>query len=37
MDFPQDDSMRISAEAIYQGLYIENRGGLRREQSWCLR
>lgn len=37
LDFPGDESMRISAEAIYQGLYIENRGGLKREQSWCLR
>lgn len=37
LDFPDDGSMRISAEAIYQGLYVESRGGLRREQSWCLR
>lgn len=37
IDFPQDESMRISAEAIYQGLYIEGRGGLERRLSWCLR
>lgn len=37
LDFPGDESMRISAEAIYQGLDIENRGGLKREHAWCLR
>ena len=37
MDFPDDESMRISHEAIYQGLYVEGRGGLRRELSACLR
>lgn len=37
LDFPEDHSMRISAEAIYQALYIENRGGLERRLSWCLR
>ena len=29
--------MRISHEAIYQALYIQGRGGLRRELSACLR
>lgn len=29
--------MRISAEAIYQALYVEGRGGLERRLSWCLR
>ena len=29
--------MRISHEAIYQSLYIQGRGGLRRELSACLR
>lgn len=36
LDFPDDESMRISAEAIYQALYIESRGGLERMQSWHL-
>ncbi len=29
--------MRISHEAIYQSLYIQGRGGLRRELTACLR
>jgi len=37
VDFPDDDSMRISHEAIYQALYIQGRGALRRELSACLR
>ena len=37
MDFPDDLSMRISHEAIYQALYIHDRGGLRRESTACLR
>ena len=37
VDFPEDESMRISHEAIYQGLYVEGRGGLRRELTACLR
>jgi IS30 family transposase len=37
LDFPDDDSMRISHEAIYQALYIEGRGALKRELVWCLR
>lgn len=37
IDFPQDGSMRISAEAIYQALYVEGRGALDRRLSWCLR
>jgi len=36
-DFPHDESMRISHEAIYQALYIEGRGALKRELVWCLR
>ena len=36
-DFPEDESMRISHEAIYQSLYIEGRGALKRELVWCLR
>ena len=29
--------MRISREAIYQSLYIQGRGALKRELVWCLR
>lgn len=37
VDFPDNDSMRISHEAIYQSLYIQGRGALKRELVWCLR
>jgi len=37
LDFPHDESMRISHEAIYQSLYIEGRGALKRDLVWCLR
>uniref|UniRef100_A4WY87 Integrase catalytic domain-containing protein n=2 Tax=Cereibacter TaxID=1653176 RepID=A4WY87_CERS5 len=37
MDFPEDPTMRISHEAIYQALYIQGRGALKRELSACLR
>ena len=37
IDFPDDTSMRISHEAIYQALYIQGRGALRRELTACLR
>jgi IS30 family transposase len=37
LDFPDDQSMRISHEAIYQSLYIQGRGALKRELVWCLR
>lgn len=33
VDFPDDESMRISHEAIYQSLYIEGRGALKREPA----
>jgi IS30 family transposase len=36
-DFPDDESMRISHEAIYQALFIQGRGALRRELVACLR
>jgi IS30 family transposase len=36
-DFPEDESMRISHEAIYQALYIQGRGALARELTACLR
>ncbi len=37
MEFPDDESMRISHEAIYQALYVESRGALKRELVTCLR
>lgn len=37
IDFPDDSAMRISHEAIYQSLYIQGRGALRRELTACLR
>lgn len=37
LDFPDDASMRLSHEAIYQSLYVQGRGALRRERTACLR
>jgi len=37
IDFPDDKTMRISHEAIYQALYIQGRGALKRELVHCLR
>ncbi len=37
VDFPHDETMRISHEAIYQALFIQGRGALRRELTACLR
>ena len=37
VDFPDDGDMRISHESIYQALYIEGRGALKRELVACLR
>ncbi len=37
LDFPDDESMRISHEAISQSLYVQGRGALRRELTACLR
>jgi IS30 family transposase len=37
IDFPDDPSMRISHEAIYQALYIQGRGALKRELVSYLR
>ena len=36
-DFPDDATMRIGHEAIYQALFIQGRGALRRELTACLR
>jgi len=37
LDFPDDEAMRISHEAIYQALFIQGRGALKRELVACLR
>jgi transposase-like protein len=37
VDFPHDGTIRISHEAIYQALYVQGRGALRRELTACLR
>lgn len=35
--FPEDQGMRVSVETIYQAIYIQARGGLRREVAMALR
>jgi IS30 family transposase len=37
IDFPEDEAMRISHETIYQALFVQGRGALRRELTACLR
>ena len=37
IEYPDDESMKVSHEAIYQALYIQGRGALRRELTACLR
>ena len=37
MDFPDDPEMRVSHETIYQSLFVQGRGELRRELARCLR
>ncbi len=37
VEFPDDESMRVSHEAIYQALYVQGRGALKRELTACLR
>jgi transposase, IS30 family len=36
-DFPDDAEMRVSPETIYQSIYVQGRGNLRRELHTCLR
>jgi IS30 family transposase len=36
-DHPDDGERRVSYETIYQALYVQGRGGLRRELTACLR
>lgn len=37
MDFPDDPEMWVSHETIYQSLFVQGRGELRRELARCLR
>jgi IS30 family transposase len=36
-DYPLDPEMRVCAETIYQAIYVESRGGLKREVQKALR
>jgi len=37
VEFPDDPEMWVSHETIYQSLYVQTRGALRRELTKCLR
>jgi IS30 family transposase len=37
IEFPDDPTMHVSHETIYQSLFVQGRGELRRELSRCLR
>src|SRR5215211_3889506 len=37
LDLPDHETMRIRHEALYQALYVQGRGALRRELTACLR
>jgi transposase, IS30 family len=36
-EFPEEPEMRVSHETIYQAIYVQGRGALRRELAVCLR
>jgi len=36
-EYPDNPKMRVSHEAIYQSIYVQGRGALRRELAHCLR
>jgi IS30 family transposase len=36
-EFPGESEMRVSHETIYQSIYVQGRGALRRELAVCLR
>ena len=36
-DYPNKESMRVSHETIYQSLFVQGRGALRKELAKCLR
>jgi IS30 family transposase len=37
VEFPDDPEMHVSPETIYQSLYVQSRGALRRDLARCLR
>ena len=37
VEFPADPMMRVSHETIYQSIYVQGRGALRKELAECLR
>ena len=37
VDYPDEPAMRVSHETIYQSLFVQARGALRRELAHCLR
>jgi transposase, IS30 family len=36
-EFPDDPKMRVAPEPIYQSIYVQGRGALKRELAACLR